>query len=228
MARLLVHVEGQTEEEFVNSVVAPHLYEVGFTSVSARLVGAARSRKRRGGICGWPTARYEIFKHLSGDFGTYSTTIVDFYALPAGDEDGWPGRNTCGHLSVALKAKHVEQSMKADLTAQHTTNISSRFVPYVAMHEFEALLFSHPERMASAFGRPDLTPRFQEIRDGYETPEHINDSPVTAPSKRILTIIPGYQKILYGNIAAIDVTLETMRENCLGFDRWLSSLEAIP
>ena len=34
--RLLVHVEGVTEETFVNNVLGPHLMEAGYTSVGAR------------------------------------------------------------------------------------------------------------------------------------------------------------------------------------------------
>lgn len=46
MTRLLIHVEGQTEESFVNDILAPHLYGQGFTNVSARLLGNARQRER--------------------------------------------------------------------------------------------------------------------------------------------------------------------------------------
>ncbi len=47
MTRLLVHVEGQTEEEFVNEVLAEHLDQRGFSAVSARLFGNARQRSHR-------------------------------------------------------------------------------------------------------------------------------------------------------------------------------------
>ena len=43
MTRLLVHVEGETEEMFVNEVLAPHLYRRGFSRVAARLLGSAVS-----------------------------------------------------------------------------------------------------------------------------------------------------------------------------------------
>ncbi len=33
MTRLLVHVEGQTEESFVNRILAPHLYTRDFSLV---------------------------------------------------------------------------------------------------------------------------------------------------------------------------------------------------
>jgi len=38
MTRLLVHVEGQTEETFVREILRPHLYLKGFNDVSARLM----------------------------------------------------------------------------------------------------------------------------------------------------------------------------------------------
>jgi predicted ATP-dependent endonuclease of OLD family len=50
MARLLIHVEGETEETFVNELLADHLYNHGYEIVSARLLGNARLREKRGGI----------------------------------------------------------------------------------------------------------------------------------------------------------------------------------
>ena len=67
VTRLLFHVEGQTEEQFVNELLAPHLYEYGFSSIGARLVGNARQRERRGGIKAWRTVCKEITNHLKAD-----------------------------------------------------------------------------------------------------------------------------------------------------------------
>ena len=61
MTRLLVHVEGQTEETFVNEVLSEHLILRGYTSVSARLVGNARQRERRGGIKAWSAVTMTSF-----------------------------------------------------------------------------------------------------------------------------------------------------------------------
>ncbi len=82
MARLLVHVEGETEETFVNEILAPHLYRCGYTRVSARLLGNTRQRDRRGGIRGWDSVRDDILNHLKEDAGCLDTTMVDYYALP--------------------------------------------------------------------------------------------------------------------------------------------------
>ena len=67
MARLLVHVEGQTEETFVNEILRSHLLHCGYESVSARIVGNARLRSRRGGIRPWLAVRKDIINHLRED-----------------------------------------------------------------------------------------------------------------------------------------------------------------
>lgn len=223
--RIIVHVEGQTEEAFVNEVLAPHLYGIGYTGVSARLLGAARSRRRRGGICPWSVARDEIFKHLANDAGAVATTIVDYYALPA-DEEGWPGRAECAALNLDERSEFLAQQMTSSFLAQYPAQ-ANRFIPYVAMHEFEALLFSDTGAMARGFGTPGLTDTLQSIRNLFDSPEHINDSPETAPSKRIIAVVPRYQKVLQGNLAALEVGLETMRSECSGFAAWLHKLEAL-
>ena len=67
MARLLIHVEGQTEAAFVNQGARIYTSLVTATPcVRARLMGNARQRNRRGGVKPWPTARKEIVRHLRG------------------------------------------------------------------------------------------------------------------------------------------------------------------
>ena len=80
MFRLLVHVEGETEETFVKELLSPHLVRRGWTMVSARLLGNARRRDRRGGIKSWASTRDEIVRHLREDDGRVVTTMVDSVA----------------------------------------------------------------------------------------------------------------------------------------------------
>lgn len=223
-----MHVEGQTEEEFVGSVLAQHLYDVGFTNVSARIVGSARSRKRRGGICGWPTVRTEIANHLNEDPGAFATTFVDYYALPGEGENAWPGRNSCAGMTIQNKAAHIHNALQLDFERHHGQELCRRFLPFVAMHEFEGLLFSDPVAMASGMGYEGLAEDFAQIRASFESPEHINDSPQTAPSKRIMALIKNYDKVMHGNVAALSVTLPRIREQCPVFGQWLTALELVP
>src|SRR5262245_4681778 len=143
MVRLLIHVEGQTEETFVNKVLAEFLYKRRYTHVSARLLGRARSRSRRSGICKWQAARRDIVNHLREDGGCLATMMVDFYALPQGRAGGWPGRETAGTQRYPQNAQTVGVAMAADISSEMGRGFNAaRFIPYVVMHEFEALLFS--------------------------------------------------------------------------------------
>ena len=60
----------------------------------------------------------------------------------------------------------------------------------------------------------------------FSSPEEINDSPETAPSKRVEALIPGYQKPLMGTLAALEIGLEKIRDACPHFNNWLSQIEA--
>lgn len=227
MVRLLVHVEGQTEETFVNEVLRPHLYDCGFTSVSARMLGNARSRVMRGGILGWAASQVEIARHLREDQGAHSTTLVDFYGLPSQGDGSWPGCATCPQGEPMNAHNHLQTEIHRDFRDRHG-DISDRFIPFVAFHEFEGLLFSDPAAMAKGMGSQNLQEQFENIRNGFESPEHINNSPVTAPSKRITALMPGYQKPFHGILAALEITLPRIRNACPVFNSWLNQLEAIP
>jgi Domain of unknown function (DUF4276) len=62
-------------------------------------------------------------------------------------------------------------------------------------------------------------------REAFSSPEHINDDPLTAPSKRILKCCDGYEKPLHGSLIAIDIGLEAIRQQCQHFNQWLLRLE---
>ena len=227
MTRLISHVEGQTEESFVNEVLAPHLHSRGYGNVSARLMGNARQRDRRGGIRGWNSVRNDIINHLREDANCVASTMVDYYALPQTGAKAWPGRALAGTLLFADKASAVETALSLDIRNELGASFNSnRFIPYVMMHEFEGLLFSDCERFGQGMGHPELIPKLQAIRDAFNTPEEINDSHVTTPSKRLEALVPGYEKPLLGTLAAIEIGLEAIRRECPHFRSWLERLKA--
>jgi hypothetical protein len=130
--------------------------------------------------------------------------------------------------STAQKAECVEAALLADIVDEMGPRFDSRhFVPFVTMHEFEALLFSDPDLFAQGIERRDLAAGFLAIRQGFSSPEDINDSAETAPSKRISGLFPGYQKRLFGPLAATAIGLSTIRKECGHFDDWLKRLESL-
>ena len=229
MTRLFIHVEGQTEESFVTNVLAPHLYDRGFSSVAARLIGNARQRARRGGIRPWPETRGGIVRHLRQDRESVATTLVDYYGLPQSGAGAWPGRAAASSSALVDKAAQVESGMRADVHQIMGAGFDpDRFIPYVAMHEFEAMLFSDCERFGRGVGRADLAPRLQTVRDSFATPEEIDDSPSGAPSKRIDVLMGGYEKPLLGTLASLEIGLQRIRSECPHFSSWMDRLEHLP
>jgi Domain of unknown function (DUF4276) len=212
MARLLIHVEGETEAQFVDELLRDFLVERGYSTVAARLHGNARQKSDRGGGKSWESVRREIIRHLSGDRDLVVTTMVDFYALPS----SW-------YAKVGSKDPlRIEQAMAADIGFP-----AGRFLPFVMMHEFEALLFSDCATLCKSVDHQGLEPLFSKIRADFASPEEINDSPQTAPSKRILALMPRYRKVRHGVTAARAIGLERMRAECPHFSDWLEKLVAL-
>lgn len=221
MSRLIIHVEGQTEEAFVNEILQDQLIALGYHSVRPFFIGSPRNR---GGICSWPRARNGIALHLKSDPGLIVTTMVDYYGLP----ETWPGRMGSTGLTPTDKALAVEDAIRSDLNSEPGPGFDvRRFVPFVVMHEFEGLLFSDCAALARGVGRTDPELKFTAIRNLFETPEHISDSPETAPSKRLEKHVPGYQKLLGGKRAALEIGLAGIRAQCPHFAGWLSRLESL-
>ena len=226
MPSLVVHVEGPTEETFVNEVLKPHLLKYGYRKIWPRIVGNARLNRRSGGIKGWPAVRSDIIRHLSENPRFRATTMVDYYALPKSKQKAWPGRAEAAQLAFGNRALHVEKSLIKDLEAHVDKTLDiRRFRPFVTMHEFEGLLFSDCAAFSKGIGRPDLQQALQAIRDQFRTPEEINDSPATAPSKRVEGLVAGYEKPVLGTLAVLQIGLKTIRAECPHFRKWLEDLE---
>jgi Domain of unknown function (DUF4276) len=221
MTRILLNVEGETEESFVNNVIAPHLYNNGFHTVGARLIGNSRARSRRGGIRSWQETKKDIVRQLCQDQQLVVGLMVDYYALP----DNWPNRTEAEALSHLNKGDSIQKALRSEVENEMGQGfISSRFVPLVMMHEFESMLFSDCEKFAAVVGLP-IAESLILILQEFEDPEKINDSPITAPSKRVLKLVPGYEKPLYGNLIAMEIGLDKIRMKCQHFNKWLSELE---
>jgi Domain of unknown function (DUF4276) len=155
--------------------------------------------------------------------------MVDYYALPRSEPRAWPGRAKSVDLTHAEeKAACIEAALGTDLASSMGADFNSdRFVPFVVMHEFEGLLFSDCTAFSHSIGRTDLEGSLRTIRDQFATPEEINDSQDTAPSKRIQALVPGYQKPLLGVLAILEIGLDAIRRECPHFNGWLKKLESL-
>lgn len=232
--RLLVHVEGESEERFVQMVLKPHLLNRGYSIVNARMFGPNKERRYRGGIPSWNVARKTILAHLKNDTGSIATTMVDYYGLPKAGRAAWPGGLTNKDLNAGDHIDLIEDQVRDDINrGLGTLSYPPRFIPYVVMHEFEALLFSDCKTFAQSVSRTadsatKLSREMENILSKHNgDPEAIDDSPHTAPSKHIDRLVPNYAKAFDGPIAAVAISLDFIRQKCLRFNRWITQLEEI-
>jgi hypothetical protein len=146
------------------------------------------------------------------------STLLDFYGL----NDDFPGRTDPSGRTPAERVEHVESAMKRDIP-------DSRYHPFLLLHEFEALLFVDPGEIARVVQLPQSESRLRGIRSAFpNTPEDIDDSPATAPSKRIASACGNaYKKAVHGPVIAGRIGLAAMRRECPHFDAWLRMLECL-
>lgn len=220
MTRVHIICEGQTEEMFVAEVLAPEFVHLDIYLLPA-LVGKPG---HKGGNLKFEHLLTDVRARL-GDSSAFCTTFFDFYGLPS----NFSGKEQAlQHPSITKKAACIKEALTASLATKLDASGLRRFIPYVQMYEFEGLLFSAPEKLAQACENPGLIPSLIAIRQQFPTPEDINNSPHSAPSKRILQLQPGYDKPLHAAIAALDTGLDVIRRECGLFNQWLNEIAALP
>ena len=221
MTRVVVIVEGPTEESFVKGPLAEALWarQVNLTPIILGVPG------HRGGRTNYARLKKDLVSQLKQDRAVYCSTMIDFYGLGK----GYPGTPAPLQMTAIQRVENIESGIKQDVCSQIPEfRPDARLIPYLALHEFEGLLFSDPKALAQTLNQPTQAHRFAEIRNKFPTPEDINDGPETAPSKRILAVYPGYKKVIEGALAARAVGIDRMRRECAHFRMWVEQLEALP
>ncbi len=197
MVRIGVSVEGLTEERFIKIMIEPYLTPKGIYVTPVSIDGNVSIDR----------IKHEL-KNLIHSFD-YVSTFYDFYGFKQKDD---------GETRLTLEAK-INESVKIELR--------EKVIPYIQMYEFEGLLFSSPDAIASVLQGESLTNWANLIlKENSNNPEKINDSIETAPSKR-LEKVTNYRKTTHGPNIAKEIGLVRIREMCSGFDEWLSKLEEL-
>ncbi len=211
MKRLFIVVEGQTEEAFIKELVSPYFMQNEIYDIRPVLIQTSKGHK--GGFVNYEHLKNDLFRLLkSQGQDVIVTTFVDFFRCPK-----LPNQNDIDKLSSNIqKVEAMEKSIYDDINDR-------RFIPYIQLHEFEALLFSSSNGFEMYF-EDQIVKEIQGIIDSFDNPEDINSSPETAPSKRLIRIIPYYDKVIYGNIVALEIGLPTILSKCPRFRRWINSL----
>lgn len=221
MIRLHAVVEGQTEETFVNQVLAPSLGARNvFVDVHRVTTGRTRTQLHRGGISRYEQLKNDVVLWMKQDKNRDArfTTMVDLYRLP----NDFPGYKGCrAKIDPFERVRCLEENLRSDIP-------DHRFIPYIQLHEFETLLFSEVTAFATAFpNQPQLLESLSEILNTFPSPEHINENPDQSPAARILELIPGYAKPVSGLLIVKTIGLDVLRNRCAHFAAWMDCLEKL-
>lgn len=219
MTRLNITAEGFSEERFVTDILRPHLLNFNiYTEV--RKVLTNRKLKKRGGIVGYGKFKNDVTQWFRQCPDVYHTTLIDLYGL----NTDFPGHTTTRNLQPYKRVAEMENLMSQDLGFH-------RFIPYIQLHEFEALMYADTSIMETWLSLYNKIPEkcFTDIRNSVpdSNPELINESPETAPSKRILKLCDSYDKVDDGILILKEIGLNTLRSECHHFNEWLTQLESL-
>ena len=217
--RLHFLVEGRTEFNFVNQILKPEFENPTFF-ISVSMLTTKRDeklgRKYAGGSPSYEKVKREIslfLKDTSTEFRL--TTMIDLYKFP----EGFPKFDSIKH-QPSVRVEKMEEAFYKDFE-------DPRFIPYIQLHEYEAILFSNPQKFFEIYENVGKGIKNLIAISQIQNPEEINDGEQTAPSKRIIKEIPKYEfeKSSAGANVAGHIGLSEIQKKCPHFRQWLEKLE---
>jgi len=218
--RLYVIVEGQTEKEFADLTLKPHLARYSI-DVRPRIVVTNRKLGKRGGILDFVKIRGDLSRLMKEDANTEAkfTTMVDLYALPS-EFPGWTEAQK--QAQPAKRVAVLEQALEAEFDDR-------RFLPFIQLHEFETLLYCDLGELQRRIANSEGAINALKNEVIHLEPEDINEGSTTAPSRRIIRHVPIYErnKVRVGAPAAASIGLTNLRAKCPHFGNWVSRLEKL-
>lgn len=207
---IIIICEGETEVEFCSL-----LYDfLGHTNYRIE-------PRNLEGNCHWVRIKNLVEKSLKAQKSAIVTTMIDYYGRK---ENTFPKQTEANVINdIRQKVDFLEQAMKDAIDS----SLRDRFIPYLQLHEFEAMLFNNYEVFDSNFVDDECEKNeIQKILQQFPDPEMINDSPLTSPSHRLEKIISGYDKIVYGNLLVESIGLYNICEKNLHFKEWIDKIKS--
>lgn len=218
MKQIMILTEGQTEEAFINKVLAPYFIEKDIYLYATMICTKKTKgvRQYRGGLSSYDQVKRDLNLLLKSTQFDKVTTFLDYYGLPSDfpGQDSIPSTGDC-----YSKVDHIEKMFEEDVSHH-------KFLPFIMLHEFETMIFCDIYSLNDYFGeKRGSLDRLSRVAEQFNSPEEINNSPQTAPSKRILNELEGYVKPLHGPLATLEIGIDRIREMCPHFNDWLEYIE---
>ena len=207
MKRLVFIVEGDTEIILIEKLIVPYLIRLGFkNTVHAQTIITNRKQHKKGGVTSYEKFRNEVQRTLAQG-NVIITTLIDFFRLPP----DFPG-----HTTDSNKIDELEKAIKNDIGSDY-------FIPYVQKHELEALMFSNRSGLELVIDDQNKMAYVDAILEEFPNPEDINNSPLTAPSKRLQSIF-NYDKTGDGELIFEMIEIKNILDRCPRFSNWISNI----
>ena len=203
MKNLIICCEGETEELFVEKILTPYLAQVDLYVTPKGMKGVSNYKRIKDFIVGY----------CKSYPAALVTTMIDYY----GAAKHLPGFNV-EKSDIYTRTIAIEKAVEEDLQLPN-------LMFNLTLHEFEGYLFSNTAAFADIANKSQVD-ELADIRRRHETPEHINEKYDTAPSRRIIGVLPKYQKLQDGIPIAESITVDKIATECRHFAKWLEKLTA--
>ena len=222
MLEVIVFTEGQTEEQFIKRVVAP-LFNTHQIFLKPQTLKTSQDAK--GGAVSFDRLKLNARNTLHQKPDAILTTFLDLYALDTSFPNFAEAKQ---YADVYARTETLETALHQSIV-EYVQCRPERFIPHIQPYEFEGLLFSDVDSLVLA--EPSwkgYLAKLKQVRGNFDTPEHINDSYETKPSKRLEDILsPKYKKTRHGPLAAQKITLSVMEQECAHFRGWMDKLRGL-
>lgn len=233
MKTIYVMCEGSTEVSFVNSVLSEYLQD-RITFIAKTFVTSSNHKTgsvNKGGIPNYISAKNQIINTIRTSSCDYITTMIDYYGLRK-DFPGNDNKAENDSINIYNKIEFLENEFNKDIkTCINQYNTRTEFFAYFQLHEFETLLYTDLDKLQEV--EPEWhNKEIKKLKDSikqYNNIELINNSPDTAPSKRLQNAFSNtkYSKTIHSNLIIKSIGINNIREKCEHFNQWLNKIESI-
>ncbi len=210
MKTVIIICEGPTEEVFCSNLLSQYLQNS--CRIEIRLLG---------GNCNWQRIKDMAEKALKQQKNALVTTFFDYYGVKTKKFPNWKETVGINKANVRERIEILENGMLEEIDS----NLRYRFIPYIQLHEFEALLFNNIEVFDNNFKQSEFNRvKLLDVLNKFPDPELINQKRETSPSHRLERIIPSYDKIIYGNMLVEMIGIKQIRQKNIHFNNWIEQL----
>jgi len=230
MQLVYVIVEGATENIFIKRILEPYITRQTDGKLILYPTQNETSSGFRGGVVSYQKLIDNIVTQAKIKPNAYITTLIDYYGLDKVNFPQYQEIINNKSLDIYEKIEQFEKQMELDIQ----NDCNQRFIPYIQLHEFEALYFADLDRFL------EIDPIWNEkqkmdisniLLQAKNQPELINGKPETAPSKRLRDKLC-YGKVHHSKLFAsylenndlIDSAITNMSERCPHFNEWLTKV----